>query len=133
MWSTGVLNTFKKLPGHERQYVPISEYLFKVVQPSLDDLLFLGTIYETLFDRFEVFFALAYADLAEKTVAPLGRYAWKHSSRLDPVSPYDQVLEEAKAQGQNWPPFKAGLFGGSLDRFLQLAQSFRESLNRLSW
>ena len=49
---------FKSLPDHERHYVPRSEYLFKVVQPMIDDLMFLGTGYEQVFDRFEVFFCI---------------------------------------------------------------------------
>ena len=33
---------FKLLPDHAKHYVPRSEYLFKRLQPLLDDLLFLG-------------------------------------------------------------------------------------------
>ena len=53
-----VHDLFKKLPGHEQQFVPMNEYLFKLLQPMLEDALFLGHSYETLFDRFEVLFAL---------------------------------------------------------------------------
>ena len=59
-------NLFKSLPGYERHYVPINEYLFKVLQPPMEDLLFLGKSYELLFDKFEVFYALVYADLTYK-------------------------------------------------------------------
>ncbi|NTU50275.1 MAG: hypothetical protein HGA87_05245 [Desulfobulbaceae bacterium] len=45
---------FKKLPGHEKNYVPLSEYLFKILQPKLDDILFIGRNYERSFDEFEV-------------------------------------------------------------------------------
>ena len=36
---------FKLLPGHERNHVPKSEYLFKFLQPLLEDLLFLHYIF----------------------------------------------------------------------------------------
>jgi hypothetical protein len=35
---------FKRLPGYERNYVPRSEYLFKTIQPSIEDLLFLEPV-----------------------------------------------------------------------------------------
>ncbi|MFO0985032.1 MAG: hypothetical protein U1E76_25435 [Planctomycetota bacterium] len=93
---------FKLLPGHERNYVPKSEYLFKVVQPRLDDLLFLGSSYERLFDRFEVFQALAHADFMSRgkeypnVWGPLGRYAWKHRRGLQ--SPFNDVVTEARVE-----------------------------------
>ena len=56
---------FSQLPGHKRHYVPCSEYLFKLLQPMLDDILFLGRDYEQYFDRFEVLLALVHADLEQ--------------------------------------------------------------------
>ena len=52
---------FKSLPGRERQFAPVSEYLHKCFQPLLDDLLFLGDEYESVFDRLEIFIALEHA------------------------------------------------------------------------
>ena len=73
---------FKTLPGYERFYVPKSEYLYKALQPILDDLLFLGNSYESIFDRFEAFLALVYADLdsdeKDRVWGPPGRFAYKH-------------------------------------------------------
>ena len=125
--------SFKHLPGHERHYVPRSEYLFKVLQPGLDDLLFLGKSYEASFDRFEMFFALVYADLAGRDWGPPGRFAWKHSNRGHDASPFVELLDEATTGGPTWTPSKAGLFGGSLDRFQNAAQQYLELLNKLSW
>jgi len=36
------------------QYVPLSEHLYKTVQPTLDDVLFIGKDYESCFDEFEL-------------------------------------------------------------------------------
>ena len=128
---------FKQLPGHERQYVPKSEYLFKTLQPILDDLMFLGTSYEEIFDRFEIFQALVYADLLEskrgRIWGPFGRFAWKHREQSREFSPYTKLLLEAKAQQDNWPPLKAGFFRGSYLRFETIANQYEESIARLNW
>lgn len=100
---------------------------------GLDDLLFLGKSYEATFDRFEVFFALVYADLDENRDGsiwgPPGRFAWKHSRGLD-TSPFTKIVEEAAAQGKDWPPLRAGLFGGTLDRFQKTAEQYLELIKK---
>jgi len=130
-------DAFKRLPGHEKQYVPRSEYLFKLLQPSLDDLLFLGNDYERFFDRFEVFLALVYADLDYRPEGriwgPLGRFGWKYRSRGRSGNEYADILKEAEGLKDHWPPLKAGLFSGSYDRFLDIATKFQEILKNLSW
>jgi hypothetical protein len=50
-----IAETFKLLPGHDRDQVPRSEHLFARLRPVLDDALYLGESYETLFDRVELF------------------------------------------------------------------------------
>lgn len=130
-------SAFKSLPEHERQYVPRSEYLFKFLQPELDDILFLGKDYEWYFDEFEVLFALEYAEAYEgeglgRIWGPPGRFAWKYHNG-DQVSPLHRVLAQAKEQGESWPPIKAGLFRGSIERFQKIAVSYAEMIARLSW
>jgi hypothetical protein len=34
------LDVFKQIPGHEKFFTPLSEYLFKSLQPQLDELFF---------------------------------------------------------------------------------------------
>jgi hypothetical protein len=130
-------DAFKRLPGHEKQYVPRSEYLFKLLQPSLDDLLFLGNDYEKFFDRFEVFLALAYADLVYQPEGriwgPIGRFGWKYRSRGRAGNTYVEILKEAERLKDNWPPLKGGLFSGSYNRFLEIATKYQEILNKLQW
>ena len=55
---TKIVDVFKRLPGHDRHYVPRSEHLRARQQPLLEDLLFLGRTYDRHFDRFEIFLAL---------------------------------------------------------------------------
>ena len=125
-------DAFKQLPGHARHYVPRSEHLRTRQQPLLDDLLFLGRTYDRHFDRFEMFLALTYADSTDGGWGPPGRFAWKHDSGI-PGSPYVELVEEATRMGSHWPPLAAGLFGGSSERFLEVALRYRQLLDRLHW
>ena len=132
-------NAFKTIPGHEEHYVPRSEYLYKLLQPDLDDLLFLGNDYERYFDRLEIFLALVYVDFKYKPEGivwgPLGRFAWKYRNRdSGEGNTFLEILEEAERQKDNWPPLKANLFSGSYGRFTKIAKKFQEEiLNNLKW
>jgi hypothetical protein len=136
---TGDLHqAFKQLPSYERLYVPKSEYLFKLLQPMLDDLLFLGRDYEQNFDRFEVLLCLVYADLDSQEHTrptgiwgPIGRFGWKFKHR--DINPFKDILTEASKQRESWPPLKAGLFGGEYTRFEKIASEFSEIMVNLPW
>lgn len=129
-------DVFKQLPGYERQYVPQSEYLCKILQPYLEELLFLGKSYEAMFDQFEVYFSLIYTDLKIRendfVCGPLGRFSWKQRSIGSSTRPLVEVFEEATSQGKDWLPLKAGLFGGSIERFQKVAQQYSEFLRKLT-
>lgn len=126
---------FKNLPGHERHYTPMSEYLFKLLQPQLDDALFIGKNYESTFDEFEILFALVSADLRKQqdrgVWGPIGRFGWKHH-RSD-NSPLQRVIAQAKNAGKHWEPLQNGLFGGDLDRFQSVADEYAAQVVRLNW
>lgn len=128
---------FKTLPGYERNFVPRSEYLFKVLQPVIDDLLFLGNRYEEMFDRFEVFLALVYADLDNRRFGnfwgPLGRFAYKHKSRGMRDKPFTEIINEAKYYDNDWAPLKAGFFNGSYERFNEVSTEFEKLINQTNW
>jgi hypothetical protein len=128
---------FRSLPGHERQYTPVSEYLFKQLQPALEDALFLGNSYEEFFDRFEILLCLVYADIERRAGrnawGPVGRFGWKRS-RIAGNGVFDELIGEAEVAGAGWPPLQAGLFEGSIDNFKATVHEFCEGvLNRLRW
>ena len=138
--ATGLLelrrtDVFRQLPGHERHYTPLSEYLFKILQPKLDDTLFMGKHYERSFDEFEVFLALAAADRTKiksgHASGPMGRFAWKQGSREN--APLTRIVAEGRAAREEWEPLKAGLFGGSFERFDAVAEEYRQEISRLGW
>jgi len=136
--TTKLHDAFKQLPGHERQYVPRSEYLFKLLQPTLDDLLFLGRDYEQDFDRFEVLLALVYADLEQEQFkgshgiwGPIGRFGWKfHHYETNPLK---DIIAEAERQKQSWGPLNVGLFGGGYTRFEKIASEYVKFISGLNW
>jgi hypothetical protein len=127
-------NVFKQLPGYERHYTPLSDYLLKILQPGLDDLLFLGKGYERAFDEFEVLLALVTADVRTQRGAtvwgPVGRFSWKQ--RLGNEGPLARVLFEAETAGELWEPTRAGLFGGSIERAKEIAREYAELVSGLN-
>ncbi|OHY99560.1 caspase family protein [Salinicola sp. MIT1003] len=139
--SSGILeltrvDAFKQIPGHERQYTPMSEYLFKQIQPLIDNLFFLGKGYEASFDEFEILYALVVADLRLQEEnhlwGPIGRFGWKYSNRGE-NSLFVRLATEAASLKDHWPPIKAGMFGGSYERFEKAENEFRQILGRLNW
>ena len=129
------IEAFKQLPGHERHYAPRSEYLFKLLQPMFDDLLFLGRDYERYFDHFEVLLALVHADLEQVERShiwgPVGRFGWKLK---DPdANPLKDVIDEAERQKESWGPLHAGLFGGDYSRFENISTEYVKLVSSLNW
>jgi hypothetical protein len=122
--------TFKRLPGHERQHTPLNEYLLKTLQPMLDEVLFMGNNYERSFDEFEVLFSLIVADMnkqhGQTAWGPIGRFGWKQQNHNQP--PFARIVEEAKRLQEKWPPLAAGLFGGDYQRFINLLEDFEKIL-----
>jgi hypothetical protein len=68
---------FKVLPGHERQYVPFSEYLYLKLKPILDEALCLGSDYDRAFDTFEILYAVEFCHQTGRGWGPVGRFGWK--------------------------------------------------------
>jgi len=129
-----ITEMFKGLPGHDRHYVPRSEYIFKVLQPTMEDLLFLGRTYEQFFDTFEVLLALVYADLRYKEPdggiwGPPGRFAYKRGGG----NPFAKLIAVAEREKEAWGPISAGLFQGSFSRFKMIAEGYEERLKKLPW
>lgn len=124
---------FKWIPGQEKKHVPRSEHLFQILNPVLEDLLFIGKGYEKLFDDFEVYSALVYASATGRGWGPLGRFGWKHSSYGGEDSPFNRIVGEAKNEKEKWLPLQAGMFAGSTDHFLEVSGAFEKQLNGLHW
>ncbi|PEA56055.1 peptidase C14 caspase catalytic subunit p20 [Bacillus pseudomycoides] len=124
---TEINDAFKSIPGHERQYVPRSEYLYKSLQPAIDDLFYIGKSYEVLFDKFEILLGWAFADEYYKIYSrywgPIGRFGWKYNY---PSNVYKDILEESNLFKEKWDPIEAGLFNSSYERFSEVTSHFEE-------
>ena len=120
----------------EADTVPLSEYLFKLFQPMIDDLLFLGTDYESTFDQFEVLLALEYAHINLKEFnhlwGPPGRFAWKYRSRGE-YSPIHQIVRQAETQGNSWLPIKTGFIDSSIERFKEITAEYIKLISQFGW
>lgn len=127
---------FKTLPGHERNFVPRSEYLFKLLEPELDDLLYLGRDYEECFDQFEVFLALVCGYFHMRTYvhfrAPMGRFSWK-AREGHGHDPFKLIRLEAEAQRSEWQPIRTGLFPAGYDQFEETANELAQVVSHLQW
>lgn len=133
MTSAANTNVWRHIEEYKQKRVPESEYLFKTLRPMLDELLFLGTSYEHMFDRYEILRSLIYADATDDGWGPIGRFGWKYF-RGDKGNPYAALCAEAAQQKNSWGPLQAGLFCGSHARFHEVATRFeQELLKRLQW
>jgi len=134
-YQMGQINdTFKLIPAHSKNRVPVSEFMFAKLGAQLEELLFLGSSYERYFDEYEILAALTFADYREaegqRVWAMPGRFGWKfvHTGK-----PYDTFVKDAVTAGANWPVLRADLFGASANRFEEIAKSYRVFLTELNW
>jgi hypothetical protein len=61
---------------------------------------------------------------------PIGRFGWKHQGHS---SPFSNLIADANLKHKNWGPIKAGLFDGNFDRFLEVSEKVRQTLDGLNW
>ena len=128
---------FKLLPGLESRRTPLNDHIFSLAKPALDGLLHLGVDFEPAFDDFEILFALEHAHIyssepSGRVWGPLGRFVWKGYSG-DMTSPFHRLVAESERDGPAWPPVKAGMFQGSVDRFRTISGVFGKTIASLGW
>lgn len=128
---------FKSLPGFEDRRTPMNDHLLKLLEPVLSSAFFLGGDYEAAFDEFEVLMSLEHAnqDAGEtpgRVWGPIGRFGWKIGGG-DASSPFHRVVADAQRQGATWPPIRAGMFKGSVERFNEVTNEFGKTVSRLGW
>jgi len=119
--------TAKFVDDKQAWYFPLSEHFAKrLFSPPHDRF----ENYDTEVDRLEVMFAMVFVDqrvrdAGDVAYMPVGRFAAYH---LD--SAYERLFAEAEAAGENWPPLKSGMFGGSIERFSSATVRFRQLLGK---
>ena len=111
------------LAGGGASHAPVSTYLYALLRERFREFVPSDHVYDEIFDRFEYLFALIWIDEsvigARLDRVPLGRFAWKEVSVLQGGASIEgKMSAEVSQQGKDWPAFRAGLFGGSTQRFL---------------
>jgi hypothetical protein len=114
---------------------PFSRYLQELLRDPLREFLPDDIEYQRCFDRFEYFVGLLQADLRKKagrdTRGFVGCFGWRMLEHRGHIS--KQIESETKEFGENWPPLRAGLFGGSLERFLNVKNEFDQFVKGSNW
>jgi hypothetical protein len=121
----------KDLPGYERRFTPLSDYLFNLLHSLFSETLS-EYRYEQRFDYFEFIRGLVYADLGPKSGlfrvwGPPGRYAWKSQSHTI----VEIIDEEILRLGGDWPLLKVGFFDGSLERLHTVLDGFKRTISAI--
>ncbi len=124
------------LPGMQGRLTPVSEHLYKNLRGYFRDFLPRDEDYKEMFDRFEYLLGLVYADLnrIEKLngwFGPFGCFIWRTAHLHPDVFTQDKFASELATEGANWPPLKAGLFGGTLERAKTAKTNFDAFLRQI--
>lgn len=133
----GLSNTgdaFRKIEGLEKRKTARSDHLVEVLHDEIMSLGLSELEYEEAFDRFELILALEHAHLDARAGrsrfwGPVGRFSWRH--RHTDGGPLGEMIREAKHKGDDWELTKAGLFGGSTERYLEVAGAYMEWLAKV--
>jgi hypothetical protein len=122
----------------DRHFVPVSDHLFGLLRDPLREVIALDERYEDTFDRFEHFLGLVIQDQGNQLErrlrfrAPVGRLAYR---RWDPpeeaLDPVVAIPAEAEAAGDEWPPLRAGLFGGDPGRVKLAVENYQPVVDHM--
>ncbi len=127
----------KKISGHGRYHVPLSEYLLKRLQPSIDDLLFIGNDYENYFDTFEALLSMEFAfknDSEDSFFwAPAGRFVYKYFGSPYNNNPYSFLVKKIYSGENESEILKAGFFNSDFEKFKIFENKYSEYLKKFNW
>ncbi|MBI5947362.1 MAG: toll/interleukin-1 receptor domain-containing protein [Chloroflexi bacterium] len=101
----------KSLPGKERHHTPVSDHLIDQLAPLLARLFDDPDAFESGFDEYEMWLALAHFGGERKAWTPLGRFAWnyRHRKERGPRARFSDVRYRTSI-------LKAGAFDGDAGR-----------------
>ena len=124
------------LPEMNMHFVPVSDYLFTQLRGALRETIASDAHYQESFDRFEYLLGMAYADLDAKDdirgVGPIGCFGRRYRRHFADEDPglAGRIEDEARQAGESWSLLRAGLFGGSLERFWNVKAAYDQFVQR---
>jgi SIR2-like domain len=123
------------LPGLERHHTPVSDCLFDKLRGTLREYIPRDEDYQAKFDHFEYFLGLVHADLTRDERGdgwwgPIGCFKWRNGYYPESGTSY-KIGKEMEAEGANWAPLKAGLFGGSVEQAKAAKAKFDAFLSKI--
>lgn len=124
----------------ETRHAPLSHHLNDVLRDPLRRYLPDQESYEEAFDRFEYLMALEYVNAANAPNAetlsgyfPIGNFGWKFADYNELPAGLEELNLEALSLCSEWPPLRAGLLNGNMDRFEDVRDHVRRRLTELHW
>ncbi|MEH6691133.1 MAG: SIR2 family protein [Pseudorhizobium pelagicum] len=108
----------------QKRYTPISDHFLGVFGK-----LSKAEYIERDFERLEVLLALHYlkASASGGRHTLRGRFVWNHSGQS-----IQNVRQEIEREGEEWPPFKAGLFGGTKETAVSLIENLLDNVIKMA-
>lgn len=121
-WSICAYRAFETAPGIKRYYASVSRHLKLALRGHFGEILPVEEDYLREFYRFEYLFSLLCTDLGEAG-PPVGLFF--HVELPGPERDIRRIVaDEVDRCGSDWPPLKAGLFGGTRESFLEVVKEF---------
>ena len=114
----------------QRRYTPMSDHLCTLLRQPLRSLLPDDRQYQKCFDRFEYMKSLLSADVTGGAQA-IGSFGWRW--RYDEQDTMKEMAEEELSLAMNWPPYKAGWFQASRERFTSAKNKVSDAIQQLNW
>jgi hypothetical protein len=123
-------------PTDRQLFTPASDRIVEnVLREPLRQYLPHNEQYFDAFDTFEYLLSHAYFDRSERdgdAWAPVGRFGWSQRRRRE-NNIYAKVEQDARAAGDDWSFLRHGMFDGSVQRFLNVAQLFFPQIQQAHW
>ena len=119
------------LPGQARHHVPVSNYLLGSLREPLRSTIPVDGEYEANFDRFEYMIGLIIEDAHSqqpddiRSHGPVGNFNRNRVSTTRTPPLWDRIRTEAEQAGADWGPIRAGIFGGTIERFITAEERYR--------
>lgn len=108
----------------QKRYTPISDHFMGLFGKlsKVEDI-------QREFERLEVLLALQYLHASQtgNRNTLRGRFVWNHSGQS-----IQKVQQEIEREGDEWPPLKAGLFGGTKDSSASLIENLFENVKKMA-